>query len=79
MYGDFFGGRVDELEKKGRQVTSRASSKADELLNRQKDMSARKICPPGFMSAQMHCRGQTMPCGRCSLCWTILSITGCRL
>jgi AAA+ superfamily predicted ATPase len=41
MYGDFFGGRVDELEKKGRQVTSRASSKADELLNRQKDMSAR--------------------------------------
>ena len=48
MYGDFFGGRVDELEKKGREVASRASSKisgasskADELMNRQKDISSR--------------------------------------
>ena len=48
MYGDFFGGRIDDLEKKGREVASRASSKvsgssskADELMNRQKDISSR--------------------------------------
>ena len=48
MYGDFFGGRIDDLEQKGREVASRASSKvsgasskADELMNRQKDISSR--------------------------------------
>ena len=40
MYGDFFGGKVDELEQKGRKVTSSFSSKADALLERQKAVSA---------------------------------------
>lgn len=40
MYGDFFGGKIDELEQKGREVTSQFSSKADALLERQKAVSA---------------------------------------
>lgn len=40
MYGDFFGGKVDELEQKGREVTSQFSSKADALRDRQKAVSA---------------------------------------
>ena len=53
MYGDFFGkngsgnetglsfgDRIDELEQKGRNVTSQFSSQADDLVNRQKAVSS---------------------------------------
>ena len=40
MYGDFFGGKVNELEQKGREVTLQFSSKTDALRERQKAVSA---------------------------------------